>query len=566
MDFRDTHVPIHGSEFVPLAGANIIALADPDGEITVTIVVRARRPAPELHSDEALANLLPRERRHLSREEFEERHGAHPDDLEQIESFARAHGFEIVETAAARHSVRLRGKSGEFSKVFRVEMHQYDHERGRHRGVNGPIHIPSELAGCVETVLGLHDRPVALRHMAAPAAKKAKRAHFSPHDVADLYRFPKHATGEGQCIGVIELGGGYHRSDLENFFASLKLPMPKITDVSVDGTKNAPADLASLKNFVTALNGGKKSAIDAAECGKSGSRGFADLLLSTIETTMDVELVGAFAPGAEIVVYFASSSEQGVYHALTAALADKKYRPTVLSLSWGEQESSWSPKYMALIDDVLKNLSTVGVTVCVSSGDAGADNGSPDGKPSVNFPASSPNALGCGGTTLKVSGSEIEAEVVWNCVFDGMRGATGGGVSQRFERPFWQNGFEVPHPSSKTGGRGVPDVAGVADPHTGCRIVVGGVETVSYGTSAVAPLWAALVARLNHAIGARLGSGHLNSLLYKVARQSKGNGTFRPITHGENGAYHAGPGWNACTGLGSPMGDRLLEALGGKSD
>src|ERR1700683_1605334 len=260
MDFRDTHVPIHGSEFVPLAGANIIALADPDGEITVTIVVRARRPAPELHSDEALTNLLPRERRHLSREEFEERHGAHPDDLEQIESFARAHGFEIVETAAARHSVRLRGKSGEFSKVFRVEMHQYDHERGRHRGVNGPIHIPAELAACVETVLGLHDRPVALRHMAAPGVKKAVRAHFSPHDVAELYRFPKHAKGEGQCMGVIELGGGYHRSDLESFFSSLKMPMPKITDVSADGTKNAPADLASLTKFVTAMNSGEKTA------------------------------------------------------------------------------------------------------------------------------------------------------------------------------------------------------------------------------------------------------------------------------------------------------------------
>lgn len=564
MASRDSHVPIHGSEFVPVAGANVVAAADPHEQITITIVVRARRPAPELHSDETLANLLPRERRHLSREEFEARHGAHPDDLAKIESFARAHGFQIVETSAARHSVTLRGESGEFSKAFRVEMKQYEHERGRHRGIDGPIHIPREISDSVENVLGLHDRPLAMRHMAAPATKKAARAHFSPHDVADLYRFPKHASGEGQCIGVIELGGGYHRSDLENFFASLKMPMPKITDVSADGTKNAPADLSNLTKFVTALNSGKQSAIDAAKGGSSGSSRLADLLLSTIETTMDVELAGAFAPGAEIVVYFASSSEQGVYHALTTALADKVHRPTVLSLSWGEQESSWSPKYMALINDVLKNISTVGVTVCVSSDDAGADNGSPDGKPSVNFPASSPNALGCGGTTLKASGSEIEAEVVWNSLFDGMRGATGGGVSEKFARPFWQDEFEVPRSASKRGGRGVPDVAGVADPHTGCRIVVGGVDTISYGTSAVAPLWAALVARLNHAIGARMGSGHLNSLLYKVAGRANGNGTFRPITHGENGAYHAGPGWNACTGLGSPMGDKLLEALGGR--
>ncbi len=561
MASRDSHVPIHGSEYVPLAGSSVIGPADPEEQITVTVVVRPRRAAPELHSDQTLADLLPRDRRHLTREEFEDRHGAHPDDLAQIESFARAHGFKVVEASAARHSVILRGKSGDFCKVFRVEMNQHDHERGRHRGMSGPIHIPKELAGAVETVLGLHDRPCALRHMPAPAPKKAPRAPFSTHDVADLYRFPRQASGKGQCIGVIELGGGYHRSDLESFFSSLKIPMPKITDVSADGTKNSPADLASLKKFVTALNSGKKNAIDAAMGGNSDSRALADLLLSTVETTMDIELVGAFAPGAEIVVYFASSSEQGIYHALTTALADKKHRPTVLSLSWGEPEPNWSPKHMALIDDVLKHLSTVGVTVCVSSGDNGTDNGSPHGKPSVNFPASSPNALGCGGTTLKVSGSKIEAEVVWNCVFDGMRGATGGGVSEKFQRPFWQQDFEVPHAASKQGGRGVPDVAGVADPHTGCRIVVGGVDCVSYGTSAVAPLWAALIARLNHAAGAHSGSGHLNSLLYKLAKQPREGGTFRPITDGENGAYRAGPGWNACTGLGSPVGERLLEAL-----
>jgi len=282
------------------------------------------------------------------------------------------------------------------------------------------------------------------------------------------------------------------------------------------------------------------------------------LVRSTAESTMDIELVGAFAPGAHIVVYFAADTEQGIYHALSTALADKEHRPSVLSLSWGEPEPSLSPKYAVLIDDVLKYLANVGVTVCVSSGDFGAHNGLP-GKPSVNFPASSPYALGCGGTTLQVSGSKIDAEVVWNSVFDGMRGATGGGVSRVFPRPYWQHDFEVPRPPSKNGGRGVPDVAGVADPHTGCRIVVGGVESVSAGTSAVAPLWAALVARLNHAIGAP--AGYLNSLLYELARRPNGHQTFRPITRGENGAYHAGPRWNACTGLGSPLGDRLLEAL-----
>ena len=556
MATRSSHAPIAGSEYISLTDATVVSPVDPHSIISVTIVIQPRQPAPELHSNVELAGRLPRERRHLSREEFETRHGAHPRDLAQVERFARAHGFEIVETSAARHCVVLRGKAGDFSKVFHVEMTEYDHERGPHRGITGAIHIPKTIAGIVDTVLGLHDRPCALRHSTGVVRKKAARTPFSPGDVTELYRFPRHADGKGQCIGVIELGGGYYRSDVESFFSSLKMPMPKITDVSVDGAKNAPADRAGLAAFMKEMNSGKRP----AKKSDSTSRRAMDLAMSTTETTMDIELVAAFAPGAHIVVYFAPNTEQGIYHALTTALADKKNRPSVLSLSWGEPEPNVSPKYAALINQVLKNLATVGVTVCVSSGDFGAHNGTP-GKPSVNFPASSPYALGCGGTTLKVSGNEIEKEVVWNCVFDGMHGATGGGVSQMFPRPPWQEDFDVPHPPSKAGGRGVPDVAGVADPHTGCRIVVGGIESVSAGTSAVAPLWAALVARLNHAVGAN--SGYLNSLLYKIAKESKTKETFRPITHGENGAYRAGPGWNACTGLGTPLGDRLLEALGG---
>jgi kumamolisin len=556
MASRDTHVRIEGSQYIPLAGAKVIAPADPDEQISVTIVVRPRRPAPDLHANRDLAGRLPRERQYLSREDFETHHGADPEELAQVEKFARAHGFEIVESSATRHCVVLRGAAGDFSKVFRVEMVQYQHERGKHRGIKGSIHVPKEIASVVETVLGLHDRPSAQRHLPATGVKRAPRAPFSPSDVAELYRFPRHANGAGQCIGVIELDGGYYKGDLEAFFSSLKMPVPKITDVHVDGAKNAPGDRASLATLMKALNGEK---ISSAEL-----RRVSGIAQSTAETTMDIELVGAFAPGAHIVVYFAPNSEQGIYHALTTALADKKNRPSVLSLSWGEPEPGVSRKYAELINGVLKDLANVGVTVCVSSGDFGADNRSPDGKPSVNFPASSPYALGCGGTTLKVSGSKIEAEVVWNCFFDGMHGATGGGVSRMFERPFWQQDFAVPHSPSKNGGRGVPDVSGVADPHTGCRILVGGVNSVSAGTSAVAPLWAALIARINHAIGTP--SGYLNPLLYTLAKRSKENDTFRPITHGDNGVYHAGPGWNACTGLGSPLTDRLLEALeGGKA-
>jgi kumamolisin len=570
-----THIPIPHSDYVPLADAKLLGPADPLEQITITLVTRPRFPVPSLHDDHSLASRLPRDREHLTREDFESDHGAHPDDLALIEKFAREHGFEIVETSAARHSVVLQGSVADFSEAFHVEMVHYDHARGHHRGINGPIYVPREIAGVVQAVLGLHDRPAARRHFPAPGVKRAPAkptplppstnpapTRLSAHDLAEIYRFPREADGTGQCIGIVELGGGYHRSDLEFFFSSLHLPHPRITDVSVHGARNTPADRSKLGAFMSALTSGKKGAASQFLAGKSAeAQRAAELLQSTVETTMDVELVGAFAPGARIVVYFAPNNEQGIYHALTTALADKRNRPTVLSLSWGEPEPNLSPSYATLIDGVLKNLAHIGVTVCVSSGDFGAHNGSAGGHPSVNFPASSPYALGCGGTTLNFDGKKIESEIVWNSVFDGMHGATGGGVSRIFDRPHWQDDCPVPAHSARATARGVPDVAAVADPRSGCRILIGGVEGASSGTSAAAPLWAALVARLNQALGAH--AGYLNSLLYRLSKESHGGEKFRAIIKGENGAYSAGAGWNACTGLGTPLGDRLLAALSG---
>ena len=557
---QPTHVSIEGSEYVPIAGATVIGPCGREERIQVTVVVHSRTPTPALHEDRTLAHRLPRDRNHSTREEFETQFGAHADDLRQIEEFARARGFKIIETSAARHCVVLEGSTGGFCEVFGVEMVEFEHQRGRHRGLNGGIHVPVEMAGIVRAVLGLDTRPFSSRHVHTPG--RTGSAPFTPSEIAELYRFPHHADGAGQCIGIIELGGGYYREDLDAFFSSIKQPVPKITDVSVSGAENKPADraiLASLMEFMnTADEGEKEFLAHESEAAQRKSQ----QALNTVETTMDIELVGSLAPGAHIVVYFAPNTEQGIYHALATAIADKQHRPSVLSLSWGESEPSVSHLYMGLINDVLKNAAILGVTICVSSGDYGAHNQSPDGKVSVNFPASSPYVLSCGGTTVKATGKEIESEVVWNSVIHGMRGASGGGVSHHFDRPHWQENFDVPHSPTGNGGRGVPDVAGPADPRSGCTIHIGGVDSVSCGTSAVAPLWAALVARLNHSLGKP--AGYLNSLLYQLAGRNHEKGVLRPITHGENGVYHAGPGWNACTGLGTPVGDRLLEALAGE--
>jgi kumamolisin len=126
-----------------------------------------------------------------------------------------------------------------------------------------------------------------------------------------------------------------------------------------------------------------------------------------------------------------------------------------------------------------------------------------------------------------------------------------------FALPTYQASAKVPKAPNQFVGRGVPDVAGNADPETGYNVVVDGQTTVIGGTSAVAPLWAGLFARINEALGANVG--YVNALLYSA----KPEATFRDTTSGSNGSYSAGPGWDACTGLGTPNGTALLAALKG---
>jgi kumamolisin len=345
---------------------------------------------------------------------------------------------------------------------------------------------------------------------------------YTPVEVARAYDFPTGTTGAGQCVAIIELGGGYHQSDLETYFGELGLPVPTVTTVSVDGAGNIP----------------------------SGDPRSADG-----EVLLDIEVVGAIATGARIAVYFAPNSDQGFVDAVTTAVHDRANAPSVISISWGGPESTWTVQAQTALDQTFADAAALGVTVCAASGDNGSGDGVGDGRAHADFPASSPHVLGCGGTRLE-SG---RAETVWNDGASG--GATGGGVSDTFDLPDWQSSAGVPTSVNPGGriGRGVPDVSGDADPQTGYRVLVDGRHVTMGGTSAVAPLWAALVALLNEQRGTPVG--FLNPLLY-----GKGDGALRDVTSGDNDlgnapAYAAGPGWDACTGLGSPDGTALSRLL-----
>ncbi len=521
-------VSLPNSHRDPYPGARRVGAADPNEIIDVTVYVARRSKAMRLFPHiEDLGKTPIAQRRYLTREEFAAMHGAAGDDLVRVREFAEASGLSVKSEDAGRRSVVLTGPVSAFAKAFEADLGRYESPAGAFRGRTGALQVPVELADIVEGVFGLDNRPQASTHFrirgkeSPGAAPEAEAAAFTPVQVASLYDFPAGVNGNGECIGILELGGGYNASDLTSFFGGLGLAPPSVLAVPVDGGTNTPV--------------GDPDSADA-------------------EVALDIEVAGAIAPCAKIAVYFAPNTDQGFLDALTTAIHDAVNKPSVISISWGGPESTWTSQAMTAMDSACQDAAMLGVSICVASGDNGATDGVSDGKGHVDFPASSPSVIGCGGTLLEASGNKITEEDVWNDESSG-GGATGGGVSEFFALPSWQQSAKVPAAPNGFVGRGVPDVAGDADPDSGYEIVADGQQEVVGGTSAVAPLWAGLIALMNQKFGKSVG--YLNPLLYGASAEA----TFHDITSGNNDGYSAGPGWDPCTGLGSPDGAKLLSAL-----
>jgi kumamolisin len=515
-------IALTGSERAPLSGATLVGPTDPNQLVEVSVVIKQRRELKLEHL----------QGRTLSHDEFAAAYGAEPEHLERIRAFATANNLKAVETREeiARRTIKIQGTVANLEKAFGVTLHDYEHAKGRYRGRTGAIHLPADLSDVVQGVFGLDNRPQAQPHLryrglagASDAAKKD--VSYSPVQVAQLYDFPTGVTGAGQTIGIIELGGGYESADIANYFQSLGITPPTVTSVSVDGGSNSPTNANSADG----------------------------------EVLLDIEVAGAVAPGANIVVYFAPNTGQGFQDAISMAIHDSTNNPSAVSISWGGPESTWTTQSMQAMDQVAQEAAALGVTITVAAGDDGSSDGISDGSNNVDFPASSPNVLACGGTALNASDATpptIASETVWNDGANG--GATGGGFSVQFSQPTYQSELSSSYPGQT--GRGVPDVSGDADPDTGYNILVDGQQEVVGGTSAVAPLWAGLVALLNQQLNTRLG--FLNPTLYALPGPDNG---FNDITEGNNGAYSAGPGWDPCTGLGSPIGTTLATLLASPS-
>ncbi|MFY9650982.1 protease pro-enzyme activation domain-containing protein, partial [Trebonia sp.] len=547
-------VALPGSERTQLSGVQSAGQLNESETITVTLVLRRRAQVP------AALVIGPET---VTHEELDAQYGAETDDIALVTSTMTELGLTVTDTHQGSRRMMVSGTIAALSAAFGTTLTLVTSPQpggtgeATHRYRSGSLSVPAQLAGIVTAVLGLDDRPVArpqFRRLTAAAASRTvtpetvtpetvtpetvtpetvtpetvtpetvtpetvtpetvtpetvtpEAAPAAPTavpltapQVASLYNFPAGTDGTGQTIAIIELGGGYTQSDLDMYFSGLGLATPSVTAVGVDGGSNSPGQP------------------------------------SDGEVELDIQVAGAVAPKAAQLVYFAANTDQGFINAIAQAVHTTP-PPIVVSISWGQSEDQWSEQSRNSMDSVFADAAALGVTVTVAAG----DNGSSDDPNStsgvhVDFPASSPHVLACGGTQLigNLSTNTITSEVVWNELANN-EGAGGGGVSDVFPLPSWQANVGVPTIAGGTStGRGVPDVAGNADPVTGYLVVVDGKQQPIGGTSAVAPLWAGLIARLAQATGKKFGL--LQPLIYGGVTAGAAAQGFNDITQGNNG-------------------------------
>lgn len=410
------------------------------------------------------------------------------------------HGFSL--------HIKVRGLGASFDNFLGTDLHNFNCGECEYRAPKSSIKIPLKWKDDVLNILGLDTYPIAKPHVQFTQGELAPRniSAFTPVQLANLYNFPTNLDGSGQKIGVIELGGGYIMSDMLKYLSQLGInSVPNIIDINVDGAVNNPSDSHA----------------------------------SNTEVVLDVQIIMAIVPKAEIRVYFAPNTFQGFYNAINTAINDNC---NIISISWGASETHWTSTNMTSYNALFQTAVNKNITILAAAG----DNGSTDGtaSSSVDFPGSSPFVLSCGGTRVIADQTTISEETVWNV--NPTTSATGGGISAIFTKPSYQSGITF----NLNGKRGVPDVSGNADPNTGYILCMNGNQIVIGGTSAVSPLWSGLLARINQSTGKNVGFVH--QTLYSNPS------VCRDILQGNNGAFSASIGWDACSGNGSPNGNSLL--------
>ena len=579
-------IAIKGS--VPVNTHKLIGPTEPTERIEVTIKLRRK-------TEEGLPTLtefLDGKRARYTRQVLADRYGAAREDADAVQRWAVQHGLSVWRIDLARRQVHLIGSAEAMSNAFAVKLSIYQHARTNthFRCPESDISIPESLSSIITGVFGLNDMPIVVRHAGVRVGRKTAEAidpqqqwpgSFYPHEVAKLYNFPP-TQGAGQRIAVLEFGGGFDPKVLAAYFKQkigLQTP-PTVNSILVLNTQMD-------------LNDG-----------------------ATGEVYLDIEVIGAMAPKATIDVYFAPWSGEGYLNAVEQAIHNDDYAAVSISYGFDEdmKETTGNPGWPSLnqhVDEAFRDAVAVGIPIFVSTGDQGSSSlrGQLNSGDEVTlysktahagYPASSPYATAVGGTQLYAKNGAIDKEIVWNELGPLQQGkfyyggATGGGVSDRYKTaPSYQTKAGIDLQSANTPpvkGRAIPDVAGNAGSTTGYLVSQPPNSQVAIapvgGTSASAPMWAALMACVRESLSTALHGTvpvfFLNDFVYACGKTA----AFRDIVGGRDfsfdpqkglvpgaftaignnrstqvDAYSAKQGYDLCTGWGSPNGVELLNQL-----
>jgi kumamolisin len=541
MTGRMRHVPLSGSKRAKNHGATVIGKVDPKEAFSVTIGLSGSKlPGADEYVGETLTSA-----------NFAEKYGAKQEDADRVAKSLKKFGLNVESISLGTRSMVVSGTAAAMEAAFKPGLAMMrSGDQGEYRGRQGALQIPAELKGIITGVFGLDERRMARRKSRATAVRVTgpSLAPLTPSDLEQRYCFPL-GDGAGQSIAVAEFGGGYFASDISAYCNKFRRPVPNVQTISAE--PNAP--VLTLEQVLALPPDQRKEELN-----------------NSIEVMMDVQIIAGLCPAANISVYFSTFDQGGWVDLLNAVITA---RPSVVSISWGraEDDPAWSSNAITAINDRLNTARLLGITICVSAGDDGSGDELDDGAAHVEFPASSPFVLAVGGTMLANSAGAVNEVTWWEA--PGRRtnhggGSTGGGVSVVFPRPAWQNVRIRSLNSGAIDGRVVPDVSALAGEPLYDLVFVGQPQP-NGGTSASAPLWTALIARVYAQLAPAKQQRFLTPLLYQLGPTGKpiGGIASRDIVSGNNKSdppgrgYKATNGYDAVTGWGVPDGMALAKAL-----
>jgi kumamolisin len=527
------------NQTVPLLShAQVLQAADTNQQLNLSISLQLR---DSVALDALLSALYdpqsPRYHQYLTPDQFTQLFAPTSDQVQQVITYLQSQGLTVTGVAPNNLLIDATGSVRQVQQSFHVQINHYQLGKRTFYANANPPSIPAAVSQLIASIGGLDNtlqyqplyQRLVTQHTSihGHAHASAGPAGLGPKDLAgayDLTPLQSNGTlGDNQSIALFELDG-YQQSDLAPFFQNYGISMPNITNVLVDGF--------------------------------SGSAGS-----GAIEDELDIEVVGAMAPHANIFVYEGPNTTQGINDTYTKIVTDNKVQVT--SISWGLCETSSGNAELQTLDTIFKQGVAEGITFVAASGDSGAYD-CQDTNLGVDSPASDPYVTGVGATSLQMNNGAYGTESVWSNAAQTQRGpkgaGSGGGISNTFLQPNWQGGVGVSQYGS--GNRKVPDVAATGDPTNGyniyCTVTNAGCPPSGWmqvgGTSAAAPLWASSLVLVNQYLQAHNKTvlGLANPALYALFNNSQQYPSFHDVTTGANLFYQATVGYDVASGLGSP--------------